>query len=344
VTAHPANGLDLGRDGRPTRPLHVLDLTVADGWSDEEIRATAETVLSSAALTIGVAREEPGPRLTPLIEAATLTVAVPGACPRATTVAVDDPDAALARLRAAVDATPQAAIALGQLLRQTVALPTAGALAAEAAVYSMLLSGAEFRRWLAGTTRPLLPGDPDERLVDIVRSGDAIEVVLNRPERRNALSFAMREQLYEALELPSIDTTIHHVRIRGSGPTFCSGGDLAEFGAAHDLVAAYLVRLDRAPWRLVDQLRDRIAVHVHGAAVGAGAEIAAFAGQVTATADATFRLPELAMGLVPGAGGTVSIPRRVGRWRAAWLMLTGVALPAQQALEWGLVDTIHEAP
>ncbi|HRD62678.1 MAG TPA: enoyl-CoA hydratase/isomerase family protein, partial [Nocardioides sp.] len=77
-----------------------------------------------------------------------------------------------------------------------------------------------------------------------------------------------------------------------------------------------------------------------GACIGAGIEIPAFAETVVATPDAWFRLPELSMGLVPGAGGTVSIPRRIGRWRTAWLLLTGRDLAAATALEWGLVDVV----
>nr|WP_322973265.1 enoyl-CoA hydratase-related protein [Actinacidiphila soli] len=66
----------------------------------------------------------------------------------------------------------------------------------------------------------------------------------------------------------------------------------------------------------------------------------AFAGSVRATADAAFRLPEVAMGLIPGAGGTVSVPRRIGRWRTLYLTLTGTALDNSHALSWGLVDAI----
>ena len=93
-----------------------------------------------------------------------------------------------------------------------------------------------------------------------------------------------------------------------------------------------------APW--FDRLANRIIVRVHGAAVGAGAELAAFAGRVEATADAWFSLPEVGMGLIPGAGGTVSIPRRVGRQRAARMCLTGERLDAPTAVAWGLVDEL----
>jgi enoyl-CoA hydratase/carnithine racemase len=74
--------------------------------------------------------------------------------------------------------------------------------------------------------------------------------------------------------------------------------------------------------------------------VGAGVEIAAFAGSLLAEAGTTFRLPEVSMGLVPGAGGTFSIPRRIGRQRAGWLALTGATLECELATTWGLVDEV----
>lgn len=79
---------------------------------------------------------------------------------------------------------------------------------------------------------------------------------------------------------------------------------------------------------------------MHGSCVGAGIEVPAFADRIVARPDSLFRLPEVAMGLIPGAGGTVSVPRRIGRWRAFWLCVTGVALDAQTAMVWGLVDEV----
>ena len=75
--------------------------------------------------------------------------------------------------------------------------------------------------------------------------------------------------------------------------------------------------------------------------MGAGIEVPAFAGRVVATADAAIALPELGAGLVPGAGGTVSIPRRIGRHRTALLGLTGSPIDAPTALAWGLVDAVE---
>jgi enoyl-CoA hydratase/carnithine racemase len=150
----------------------------------------------------------------------------------------------------------------------------------------------------------------------------------------------MREALLDAMVLAESDDTIESVELRGAGQAFCAGGDLEEFGIAKDLVAAYMVRTARAPWRVIDRITSKVTAYAHGACVGAGTEIAAYAGRVVATPDAYFALPEVQMGLVPGAGGSVSVPRRIGRWRAAWLMLTGDRLPAPTALRWGLADDI----
>jgi enoyl-CoA hydratase/carnithine racemase len=175
------------------------------------------------------------------------------------------------------------------------------------------------------------------------RDGARLSITLNVPERRNAFSATVREALLEALLLAEADQTIESVELRGAGPAFCSGGDLDEFGSATDLVAAYLVRLARAPWRVIDRIASKVTVYAHGACVGAGTEITAYAGRVVASSEAFFALPEVRMGLVPGAGGSVSVVRRIGRHRAAWLMLSGERLPAATALRWGLVDEIGPA-
>ena len=75
--------------------------------------------------------------------------------------------------------------------------------------------------------------------------------------------------------------------------------------------------------------------------MGAGIEVAAFAGRVVADPDAVISLPELGIGLVPGAGGTVSIPARIGRHRTALMALSTRPIPATTALEWGLVDELR---
>ena len=88
------------------------------------------------------------------------------------------------------------------------------------------------------------------------------------------------------------------------------------------------------------ELADRVTVELHGACFGSGIELPAFAGRVVAAPDTAIALPEIALGLIPGAGGTVSLPRRIGRRRTLLLALTGRTIDARTALEWGLVDEL----
>ena len=74
--------------------------------------------------------------------------------------------------------------------------------------------------------------------------------------------------------------------------------------------------------------------------LGSGLEMAAYCGRVQASPDTVFGLPELSLGLIPGAGGTVSITRRIGRWRTAYLVLSGSRIDPATALRWGLVDAV----
>jgi enoyl-CoA hydratase/carnithine racemase len=91
---------------------------------------------------------------------------------------------------------------------------------------------------------------------------------------------------------------------------------------------------------LLHELGDRATVHLHGACIGSGIEIAAAAAHRHAEPGAFFQLPELAMGLIPGAGGTVSVARAIGRHRTCYLVLSGRRLPRDMAAHWGLVTPV----
>jgi len=350
--------LELRADGTPSNPLVVVQL---DQWRSaplEDAWRAGALIAGALPVTVALLDGPPSRQQELLIAAATLTLAdhtprfaaaQAGAgraeLARAIIPVRDIPGiahtaGALDRLRAAVTRSPRAAIACGQLLRQTAGLGTAAGLAAEAAAYSMLLGGPEFRRWLAERGAPRRRAPVAEPVL-VSRDGGRLSVTLNDPARRNAFSAAVREALLDAVLIAEGDETVESVALRGAGPAFCSGGDLDEFGQATDLAAAYLVRLSRAPWRVIDRIAPKVTVFAHGACVGAGTEIAAYADRVIAAPDAFFALPEVGMGLVPGAGGSVSVPRRIGQWRAAWLMLTGDRLPAATALRWGLADEVR---
>lgn len=334
--------LRLGPGGEPEGPLVAVSL---DEWRSESparIRQAAAAVAGSLRIVVGVLESEPTARMEPLLRAMTVTLSSSSSAGSRELIGCADLPSCVDRISEAVGRNPRASVALARLVRQTAVLDVEAGLAAEAAVYSMLLGGSEFARWRAD--RPVRPVvAPDGPVVRVERRGAGLEVVLDNPGRRNALSMRMRESLLEAFQLAEFDSSIARIELRGAGPAFCSGGDLDEFGVATDLVAAYLVRLERAPWRIIERLRDRVTARVHGACIGAGIEMAAFAGRLTAAPDAFFQLPEIGMGLVPGAGGTVSVVRRIGRWRAAWMMLTGERIDAETAVRWGLVDEIGPA-
>jgi enoyl-CoA hydratase/carnithine racemase len=238
--------------------------------------------------------------------------------------------------------TPRAALAFVQLLRGSASAEIPAALVSESFVYSTLQAGAEFGRWLDGRARRRRRARAEEGpACRLDRDRGRLEIHLSRPEKRNAFSRAMRDALVEALQLALSDPDIDEVVLRGDGDAFCSGGDLDEFGSFADATEAHVIRTTRSPALLLSRLAPRVRAEVHGACIGAGVELPAFAAHVVAEEDAFFQLPEVGMGLVPGAGGTVSLPRRIGRQRTAWLGLSGRRIDARVALDWGLVDEVR---
>lgn len=322
------------------RSMMVVDLD-ADLDADTAARAV-DRARNPVRLLIGLrTRREP---LTPeqLAVAAALdtTVTPTESASTRSLVGVADPEHALGELAAAIVDQEHAAMVLAHVLRASETLSVPEALDVESLGYSTLLGTPGFRRWLeARGPRPLPPPSPMEPVL-IERDGDCLRVTLNRPERRNAYGAEVRDGLVEALRLVHADGTVASVVLDGAGPVFSAGGDLDEFGTTPDLGTAHLIRTRAGAARLVDALADRIEVRVHGACVGAGIEVPAFASRIVAAPGTVFRLPEVSMGLIPGAGGCVGVPRRIGRWRAYWMCVTNVGLDTETALAWGLIDEI----
>jgi len=242
-----------------------------------------------------------------------------------------------------VRANPVSATIAAQLLRLTAKMPLADALTAESFAYSSLLGGAEFTRWLDAAKIDDGPPTPAEPIA-IAREGDQLTLTLNDPTNHNAMTAAMRDALYEALANALDDPSEPDVLLRGAGKCFSTGGDLPEFGSARDLAEAHLVRTLHSCARALDALGDRGTVRLHGACVGSGIEVAAAAHHRIAAPDAWFQLPELGMGLIPGAGGTATVARAIGRHRTMWMLLSGKRVGAAQALDWGLVHKIERGP
>ncbi len=327
--------LTLDEEGAPVDPLVIVDLD--DVEPDERTIRAVEC--ASPRVLVGVACASPRAGWLPLLRALDLTLVPTDSAADRCLVGAADLVAECDALTGATRANPRAALALTGLLRVTDKLPAAQGLFAESAVYSMLLAGPEFARWRSGQPRRPLPAY-DRPPVLIERDEDTLEIRLDCSRRRNAFSRQMRDGLVAAFDLVLADPSIASVRVTGAGPVFCSGGDLDEFGSAADVSLAHIVRLDRSVAMRIGRCRERVSVWLHGAAIGAGIELPSFAGTVTARPDTVIQLPELRMGLVPGAGGTVGITRRIGRWRTAYLALTGSPVDVTTALSWGLVDQV----
>lgn len=259
-------------------------------------------------------------------------------------VTVDSVEQALGELTERCQTWPQAAAVCDDVLRALdPAGPTRAGLITESLAYSTLQSGSEFRRWLAERGPATVPQLPEP--VQAYREGNTLHVRFNRPQRHNAFSTDARGALLEALEVARLDPSVDEVVLGGNGRSFCSGGDLAEFGSFADPASAHLARTRHSPALVLDELAEKLGrrcrAEVHGQVLGSGLEMACYCGWVSCHPDATIGLPELALGLIPGAGGTVSITRRIGRWRTAYLVLSGHTVDAATALAWGLVDEVR---
>ncbi|MFA7323604.1 MAG: enoyl-CoA hydratase/isomerase family protein [Candidatus Nanopelagicales bacterium] len=322
---------DISLDGRTTGAVRFIDL-------DAPVPDAMEPIQSRVALCIGVTSNPSDARVYDAAQQLDLSITSAPVTDHAFKQ-VPDVSAAIELIADRISMRPRSAMMLGTTLRQTTQLQVSEGIAAEAAAYSTLLAGPEFAAWLLerGARRPSPASEADRVGVSIDNS--ILEIRMTRRLRLNAIDGPMRAALVEAFDLAIADPSLD-VRLTGEGPCFSNGGDLREFGTALEPATAWAVRMTQHPGARLAQIADRVHVIMHGPCVGAGVEMPAFAHHITADPATTFRLPELEMGLIPGAGGCVSIPRRIGRWRTLWLLLSGHAASASEALDMGLIDDI----
>lgn len=167
-------------------------------------------------------------------------------------------------------------------------------------------------------------------------------LTLKRPDVANAISTEMaRELLQFFTETPSLQTELRCLLVTGAGDrAFCAGGDLKERDGMTDesWLAQHLI-VERVITSILDCPFPVIAV-VNGAAFGGGCELALAADFVYAAAGARFALTETRLGIIPGAGGTQTLPRAVGTRRAIELICAARPFSAEEALAWGLVNRV----
>jgi len=174
--------------------------------------------------------------------------------------------------------------------------------------------------------------------VQVERRDDVLAVVLNRPERRNAITVAMYSALAEAIESAASDESVRLITIRGEGPDFTAGNDL------NDFLSALPRDSDDIPvWRFLRGLaRNQVPIlaAVQGNAVGIGTTMLLHCDIVIAEESARFSLPFVDLGLVPEAASSLLLPRMAGRRLAARYLLLGEPFGAEQAAQIGIVSHI----
>ncbi len=172
-------------------------------------------------------------------------------------------------------------------------------------------------------------------VTDLSMDGDIAVITLNSPPV-NALSFGVRDGLYEGFKAAGADPAAKAIVLICDGRTFIAGADITEFGGAQKGASLFDVQ------NMMEDSPKPVIAAIHGTALGGGLEVALCAHYRVAVPSAKLGLPEVNLGLLPGAGGTQRLPRIVGAEKALEMMTSGSHVPAKQALAMGLVDSMAE--
>lgn len=179
--------------------------------------------------------------------------------------------------------------------------------------------------------------------VEVNRDGAAVKIALNRPDRMNAWSDGLSQDLLTVLREVAADETVRAVMLTGNGRAFCSGADLKD--GADDAVAGKLdtyTTLTRWYHPIVTTIREMpkpVLTAVNGPAAGAGLSLALAGDLVVAAESAYFMLAFVGIGLVPDGGASLFVPSRVGFARAAEMAMLGERVSASKAVDWGLINS-----
>ena len=175
--------------------------------------------------------------------------------------------------------------------------------------------------------------------------GAVRHVILNRPEKRNAFNGDLVRATGEALRAAAADSTVHCVVLRGAGPMFSSGMDLASLNAlaeAPEHLRAFRRECLNA-WNLAEEMTKPTVCQIHGACLGGAMELALACDLRVIAADAVVGLPETRIGLIPDVGGSSRLPAVVGLGRAKELIMTGKIIGGEEAERIGLANRVAPA-
>ncbi|MES2869662.1 MAG: enoyl-CoA hydratase [Pseudomonadota bacterium] len=180
---------------------------------------------------------------------------------------------------------------------------------------------------------------PSKPVVDLQVRDDGVAVVrIERPEAKNALNRAVREQLAEIFRAVACDERVRAIVLTGGEQCFVAGADIREFADASPIEiyrrhAEYL-------WEPIARCPKPVIAAVNGFALGGGCELAMHCDIIVAGQSARFGQPEVKLGLMPGAGGTQRLIRAVGKFQAMRIALTGCLVTAPEALAMGMVSEV----
>jgi enoyl-CoA hydratase len=169
-------------------------------------------------------------------------------------------------------------------------------------------------------------------------------ITLQRPEKLNALNAGTIAELDRAVRNAAADSDIGGVIVTGAGKAFVAGADIAELVEMGPLTGVRVSRQGQETFRFIERMPKPVIAAVNGFALGGGLELALACHIRVASDNARFGLPEVKLGIIPGYGGTVRLPRLVGRGRALELMLTGEMIDSAEAYRIGLVNRVVPQP
>jgi len=173
------------------------------------------------------------------------------------------------------------------------------------------------------------------------KKNDVAKIIFNRPEKCNALSMKMSDEIRDAVEDVRRDDSIRFLVLRGAGGNFSSGDDISEFDDWGDTSAVIdRVRYYQETANMIEEMDKITIAAVEGYAVGGGLELTMVCDFVIAEEDARFGMPEIDIGITPGWGGTQRLARLVGRRKVKEMIYLGYFMNAEEAKQYGLVNRI----
>src|SRR5712691_6740083 len=176
----------------------------------------------------------------------------------------------------------------------------------------------------------------------LVEHGQCARITLNRPEKRNALSLELMEELIQALQSVAADPEARTIVVAGAGPAFSAGHDLSEMVGRDLAFYQHLFDVCTVLMETIHRVPQPVIAKVHGVATAAGCQLVAACDLAVAAADARFATPGVKIGLFCSTP-MVPLSRAIGSKRALEMLLTGDPIDARTAADWGLVNLVVPA-